>query len=123
MLLASFLTTAPTIRGTDRRISVLEMALVTLVAVIASPIAWDHYWVLLFPAFFMVLNSRLYRDDWRAFALFWVALVLTSGFSRITVGRAGFDYARGASASTLAALVLFGMLLAVRRDLATARRS
>ncbi len=117
-LLAVFLATDPTNRAADRRVSVLEIALVTLVAVIASPIAWDHYWVLLFPAFFAVLNSRLYRNDWRAFALFWVALVLTSGFSRMTVGRAGFDYARGASASTLAALLLFGMLLAVRRDLA-----
>ena len=117
-LLVVFLATAPTNRGADRRIAVVEMALVTLVAVIVSPIAWDHYWVLLFPAFFAVHDSRLYRNEWRAFALFWVALVLTSGFSRITVGRAGFDYARGASASTLAALLLFGMLLAVRRDMA-----
>lgn len=117
-LLAAFLVTEPSNRAADRRVSALEMALVTLVAVIASPIAWDHYWVLLFPAFVVAFNSRLYRDDWRAFVLFWVALVLTSGLSRITVGRAGFDYARGASVSTLAALLLFGMLLAVRRDLA-----
>ena len=42
-LLGVFLATEPTNHGADRRIAVVEMALVTIVAVIVSPIAWDHY--------------------------------------------------------------------------------
>ena len=118
-LLALFVGTTSGNRPTDEKDTVLDMAVVTLIAVVVSPIAWDHYWVLLFPAFFAVFNSRLYRADRWVVALFWVALVLTSGFSRTTAGQAGFAYARHASTSTWAALMLFGMLLAVRRDRAT----
>ncbi|MGE3521016.1 MAG: glycosyltransferase family 87 protein, partial [Vicinamibacterales bacterium] len=39
---------------TTRWRAAADLALLTLIAVLASPIAWDHYWVLMFPAFFTV---------------------------------------------------------------------
>ena len=35
-----------------------EMAIVLGLAVLLSPIAWDHYWVLFFPAFLLALVAR-----------------------------------------------------------------
>lgn len=92
-----------------------DLALLTLVAVLASPIAWDHYWVLMFPAFYVAYNSRVYRASAVARAVFWIALVLTTGVSRNTLGLAGFELARNLSNSTWAALLLFALTLAARR--------
>ena len=94
-----------------------ELAAVTLLSVLLSPVAWDHYWVLLFPAFLLVYDAR----DGRllgpvASVLFWIAAVLTSGLSRLTLGADGWSLARQMSVSAVAALILyFGLVLLWRR--------
>ncbi len=35
-----------------------ELAAVTVLAILLSPIAWDHYWTLMFPAFLILYDSR-----------------------------------------------------------------
>jgi alpha-1,2-mannosyltransferase len=101
-----------------------EMAAMTVLAVLLAPIAWDHYWTLLFPAFFFVYQSGspwlLGRSGQIAF---WAAAVLTSGASPLTLGREGFSLARQISTSTLAALVLYGALLITCRGFSRASRS
>ena len=84
-----------------------ETAAFTVLAVVLSPIAWDHYWVLMFPAFLLMYDRSRTRtapaDQW----IFWVAAILTSGISRVTVGREGWGIARQLSVSTIAALLLY----------------
>lgn len=92
-----------------------DLAALTLVAVIASPIAWEHYWILMFPAFFVAYNSHRYETSRWARIGFWTAVVLTSGLSRNTLGVNGFEFARTLSNSTWAALLLFALTLAARR--------
>ena len=48
---------------TPRRPSAVptEVAAVTVLAILLSPIAWDHYWTLMFPAFLILYDSRI--DD------------------------------------------------------------
>jgi hypothetical protein len=49
----------------------------------------------------------------RARALFWIAAILTTGISSLTVGRHGFSLARQFSTSTLAALIVYGALVMI----------
>lgn len=94
----------------------VEIASVTVLAILLSPIAWDHYWTMMFPAFLIIYGSSDRQLLGRAAAwLFWVAAVLTSGLSPLTLGRSGFNVAREVSVDTLAALVLFVGLIAVAR--------
>jgi alpha-1,2-mannosyltransferase len=106
-------------RGEGRTRPALEIAAVTTLAVLLSPIAWDHYWVLMFPAFLVAYTassrSLLGRN---ATVVFWTAAVLTSGFSRVTLGREGWAVARELSVSTIAALLLYVTLLQISRRLA-----
>jgi alpha-1,2-mannosyltransferase len=74
-----------------------------IVAILVAPIAWDHYWTLLFPAFFVVWNAK--DPAWLRRA-FYAAAVLTSGFSRLTVGVAGLTLARQVSTMTWAGLLV-----------------
>jgi len=91
-----------------------QLATTVTLAVLLSPIAWDHYWVLLYPAFLLVHDSGALRLLGRPGTVaFWLAAVLTSGISRGTLGPDGWMAARNASVSTLAALVLYGALLAL----------
>jgi alpha-1,2-mannosyltransferase len=102
-------------RRTDSTIA-CEMAAATILAVLLTPIAWDHYWMLMFPAFavaYFSVDDGLTSRSWRA--AFWVAAALTSGFAPVTVGRAGFDLARALSANTIAALVLYVAVLMICR--------
>jgi hypothetical protein len=93
-----------------------EVTAMTVLAVLLAPIAWDHYWTLLFPAFFMVHQTGHPAMLGGIGQLaFWTAAVLTSGASPLTVGREGFSLARQLSTSTVAALVLYGALLMVCR--------
>jgi hypothetical protein len=85
-----------------------EVAAVTTLAVLLSPIAWDHYWTLMFPAFFVLY-------EYRATTVFWIAAVLTTGLSPLTLGRTGFDLARQLSASTIAALIVYVALVRIGR--------
>jgi hypothetical protein len=102
----------------------VEIAAVIVLAVLLSPIAWDHYWTLLFPAFVIAYDSRDPRWLGRSGAnMFWLAAILTSGLSPLTLGASGFNVARRFGTYTIAALVLFVVLLLVRRKLARVERS
>jgi alpha-1,2-mannosyltransferase len=112
LLLIQFVTLLRTPRA--RSAVPVEMASVSVLAILLSPIAWDHYWTMMFPAFLIIYGSSDRRllggaAPW----LFWVAAVLTSGLSPLTLGRSGFNLARALSVDTLAALVLFAGLIAV----------
>jgi hypothetical protein len=76
-----------------------------LVAILLSPIAWDHYWVLSFPAFLACYNAPLHAG--RGYrAVFWIAAIATSGVSRILVGADGLALARAISTFTWSAILL-----------------
>ena len=80
-----------------------SLAASLIVAVLVAPIAWDHYWTLLFPAFFVVWNAK--HPAWLRPA-FCASAVLTSGFSRLTVGVTGLALARQVSTMTWAGVLL-----------------
>jgi hypothetical protein len=86
-----------------------ELALVLGCAVLLSPIAWDHYWVLMFPAFLAVFSRRAPASHAEP-ATFWVAAVLVSGVSPIFLGTYGFNVVRSWSNSTLGGLLLVACL-------------
>jgi len=88
----------------------LEIAAVTILAILVSPIAWDHYWTLLFPAFLF-----LYESGRAGRYAFWISAALTTAVSPVTLGARGFNIARELSVNTIAALILYGFLLAVLR--------
>ena len=91
-----------------------ELAAVTVLAILVSPIAWDHYWTLMFPAFLILYDSRDERLLGRTGQIaFWTAAILTTGLSPLTLGRSGFNVARELSVYTIAALILYGGLIAV----------
>jgi alpha-1,2-mannosyltransferase len=90
----------------------LQMWAALVAAVLLSPIAWDHYWVLLFPAIFVLYDSRDARLlGVKSQYLFWIAAVLITGFSRVLVGRELFSLARAASCYTIAAVMAFAVLV------------
>ena len=79
-----------------------------------KPIAWEHYWLLLWPAFAVCYRPPAGTARWVPGA-FWAAAILTTGVSHPTVGRTGVALARGLSLRTWAALlVLAGTLAAFR---------
>ena len=99
----------------------LQMFAALTLAVVLSPIAWDHYWLLLFPALVATYDSRNDRLLGAAGGyLFWVAAVMISGFSPLLFGQQGFNVIRRLSSSTIAALLIFAALVwlcgIVRRD-------
>jgi hypothetical protein len=94
----------------DSALAPAQMAGALVLSVVISPIAWEHYWVLMFPAF-AVLHASANRRSTRI--AFWASAILTSAFSRATVGASGLALARGLSAWTVAGLVLFVALLAI----------
>jgi hypothetical protein len=87
----------------------VSLAASLIVAVLVAPIAWDHYWTLLFPAFFVVWNAK--DPAWLRPA-FYASAVLTSGFSRLTVGVTGLALARQVSTMTWAGILLLAALFA-----------
>ena len=82
-----------------------ELAFVLAVAVILSPISWEHYWVLMFP-----ILQTIYAAQPNSTALgrvvFWFALLLITGPSPLLVGGTGYNMAREWSSSTIAAILL-----------------
>ena len=101
-------------RVRTERATPLGIAAVLALAVLLSPIAWDHYWVLMFPAFLFTCLAR----DWGRWVswLFWIAAILTSGLSRGIVGADGMALARSLSVFTWAGLgLLAGMLILQNR--------
>lgn len=92
----------------------VEVAAVTTLAILLSPIAWDHYWTMLFPAFLILYDSSgPALLGWHGRYLFWTAAVLTTGLSPLTLGRTGFNMVRDLSAYTIAALIVYASLLVV----------
>jgi Glycosyltransferase family 87 len=98
----------------------ISLAASLIVAVLVAPIAWDHYWTLLFPAFFVVWNAR--DPAWLRPA-FYAGAVLTSGFSRLTVGVTGLALARQVSTMTWAGILLLAALFAAGDHKARADKS
>jgi len=101
-----------------------ELAAMTVLAILLAPIAWDHYWTLMFPAFFILHDggdSRLFGRSGQL--AFWIAAILTTGVSPLMLGRSGFDLARQLSANTMAALVLYAALVMTCRRISTAGNS
>ena len=82
------------------------LALALAVAVLASPIAWDHYWLLMLPALQAIYVAS--RSSKRQFLQwgFWLAAILISGLAPLTLGTRGFAIARSWSNSTIAGLVI-----------------
>jgi alpha-1,2-mannosyltransferase len=92
-----------------------DMAVVLALSVLISPIAWDHYWVLFFPAFLLarVLRSRV-LDPVLA-RTFWAAAVMTSGPA--VLGRQAWRVSRWLSVRALGSLLLVVVLsLALARS-------
>jgi alpha-1,2-mannosyltransferase len=89
-----------------------EVAAVTVLAILLSPIAWDHYWTMMFPAFLILYDGRDERLLGRVgqYAFLTAALLIT-GLSPLTLGKAGFNLARDWSAYTIAALILYLSLI------------
>src|SRR5262249_43645441 len=83
-----------------------ELAMITLLAVLLSPIAWEHYWVLLFPAFFVSYAESAPRPRLRA--VLWTAAVLTSVLTPMTLGRRVFAEGIARYAPTAVALRVVG---------------
>jgi alpha-1,2-mannosyltransferase len=83
-----------------------ELALALGCAVLLSPIAWDHYWVLILPLFAVAYASR--RTSVWHLAAFWAAAILITGPAPALVGARGLALARTWSTSTIGALLLIG---------------
>jgi alpha-1,2-mannosyltransferase len=111
-----------TIARTPRRPSSIpcEMAMATILAILLSPIAWDHYWLMMFPAFLVVYVASQERRGSALHYAFWSAALLTTGLSPVIVGRSGFNLAREGSAYTVAAIILYACLLATCERLSKA---
>jgi hypothetical protein len=98
-----------------------ELAFALAVAVILSPIAWEHYWVLLFPILQTIYSAGT-KPILRRIA-FWIAAALITGPSPLLVGESGYNLARELSNSTLAAILVIGILTPVllRKELSQPR--
>jgi hypothetical protein len=90
-----------------QRVEAEELAMALAAGVLLSPIAWDHYWVLMFPAVLAVAAARS-RAAWVICA---VAAALISGPSPLLIGTHGFNVARAYSLYTLAGVLLFAALV------------
>jgi alpha-1,2-mannosyltransferase len=100
-------------RVRDERATPAGIVAMLALAVLLSPIAWDHYWVLMFPAFlFLALSWE--GVPWTR-GVFWTALILTSGFSRATVGVHGLTVARSLSVFTWSGILLLGATLLLQQ--------
>ena len=85
----------------------------TILAILLSPIAWDHYWTMMLPAFLVVYVAAQERRQGSAVRYaFWSAAILTTGLSPVTLGRSGFNLVRELSAYTIAAIIIYACLLA-----------
>jgi hypothetical protein len=96
-----------------------ETTAVTVLAILLAPIAWDHYWTMMFPAFVLLYERVTTGERTTPRYAFWIAALLTTGVSQATLGRRGFDLARQVSTSTIAALILYGAILNVCRGVRT----
>jgi alpha-1,2-mannosyltransferase len=87
-------------RAKDTRLRLAqEIACVNAVAVLVSPIAWEHYWVAFFPPLLALGRGR------RARITFWIALVCFTVLSRPIVGAYGARLVRALSLMTWAGVL------------------
>lgn len=121
LMLAAASWTAVRCRAPDRPTLVIQVAAVTCVAVLLSPIAWDHYWLLMFPAFLILVDSTPWLGRGGRNLAF-AAAVLVTGLSPLTLGKAGFNSARDLSTYTIAGLLLYVCLTALCWKVAAGRR-
>lgn len=100
----------------------MELACVLTAAVLLSPIAWDHYWVLVLPA----LAALRAQEFPGSRAIFWICALLVSGPAPALVGARGLAIARAWSTYTLAAglllIVTAGLVLIRSRERSPAQR-
>jgi glycosyl transferase family 87 len=98
-----------------------ELAFALAVAVILSPIAWEHYWVLLFPILQKIYAAGT-QPIFRRIG-FWIAAALITGPSPLLVGENGYNRAREFSNSTLAAILIIGILMPIllKKELSQSR--
>jgi alpha-1,2-mannosyltransferase len=106
---------AATRRLISKRVLAEELACVSALAVLISPIAWEHYWVAFFPVL-VALGRRAFEERcrWAAIA-FWIGLIGISGLTRLTMGREGIRVVRALSVMTWAGAIMcitLGVLLA-----------
>jgi hypothetical protein len=85
-----------------------DMAIGLGLAVLISPIAWDHYWLLFFPAFHLVLISRSRLPGPLLGRTFWTAAVLISGAALL--GRQAWRISRWLSVKSIGGLLLVVVL-------------
>ena len=121
LMLVSALWTAVACRTPARPTLVIQLAAVTCLAVLLSPIAWDHYWLLTFPAFLILFGSAPWLGRTGRYGAFAAAMLVT-GLSPLTLGRAGFNTARDLSTYTIAGLLLYAGLTAMCWRLASGGR-
>ena len=79
-------------RRTPRTL-VEELVCVSALAILVSPIAWEHYWVGFFPVFVLLLvqawrSGPSWHSRW-AHASFWIGFVCFTVLSRPIVGWSG----------------------------------
>jgi hypothetical protein len=88
-----------------------QLACLGAVAVLMSPIAWEHYWVAWFPVF-LALHLRVRRDraPWLS-GVFWAGAILVTGVSAATAGSEAVRTLRAGSAMTLGGVVTCAALL------------
>jgi hypothetical protein len=84
--------------------SAQELAVGLGVAVLISPIAWDHYWVLFFPALYVLRVLRASIPGAWGSRTFWTAAVLISG--PLLFSREAWRVSRWLSVRTLAGLLV-----------------
>lgn len=82
-----------------------DLALVAVVAVLLTPIAWNHYFVLLFPAAVYACAAPGPSQRARQGAIL-MAVVLLSVLSRLTLGEDGAEILRQLGHCTIAAIVV-----------------
>jgi hypothetical protein len=100
----------------------IQMFAAVVVAILLSPIAWDHYWVLTFPALFVLYDSRDERllGVPGPFIFLGTALLIT-GVSRVLIGRRLFSLGRSLSPYAIAGLIIVAALVWICVKVARAR--
>jgi alpha-1,2-mannosyltransferase len=110
LMLLSALWTVIACRSPQRPTLLVQLSAVIVISVMLSPIAWDHYWLLMFPAFLILFDSAPWLGRPGRYATY-VAAVLVSGLSPLALGKLGFNVARDLSAYTMAGVILYVSLL------------
>ena len=106
LMLAVSSWTAARSRRPERPTLLIQLAAITSLAVLLSPIAWDHYWLLMFPAFLILFDSAPWLGPAGRYATV-AAAVLVTGLSPLTLGKTGFNAARDLSAYTIAGVIVY----------------